>query len=251
MDRRNNAVYIDLENIEYELDLKKLFETLILSNKMEEKEENIFIIKLACGNIEAIKKHEKRLSEYNFDIRNTPKITKTFKNRADLIISVEALETIIIDKPSIDRYVFITSDSDFTVIMEKLRKYGKEICLVTKENASNKPIFNNSCDEILLMESFLVKENIKIEAKENTTEIEQKSNETFVEELLEKILLSFEVEKLYLTSYVGTLFHQMDKSKIIQRSKYKNLNGLLEYFIERKRIKRQKNEKGHYSIIIN
>jgi uncharacterized LabA/DUF88 family protein len=165
MNRKNNAVYIDLENIQGDLDLKSLFEALILNDRAEIKEEHIFVIKLACGNVEMIKKYESKLSEYNFDIRDTPKITQTFKNRADLIISIEALETIIIDKPSIDRYVFVTSDSDFTVIMEKLRKYGKEVCLVTRENISNKPIFNNCCDEILIMESFLINKNENIEVK--------------------------------------------------------------------------------------
>ena len=115
------------------------------------------LTKFACGNAASIKKLSKALGEYNFYTRDTPSITSTYKNRADLIISLEAMETLIIQNPIIDRYVFITSDSDFTVIMETLRKYGKEVFLVTKESVSDKPIFNNSCDEILIMESFLTK----------------------------------------------------------------------------------------------
>jgi hypothetical protein len=42
----------------------------------------------------------------------------------------------------------------------------------------------------------------------------------------------------------------MDKSKIIKRSKYNNLNGLLALFEERKEIKKLKNEKGHPAIKI-
>jgi uncharacterized LabA/DUF88 family protein len=252
MDRKNNAVYIDLENIQGNLDLKGLFEALILNNRKEIKEENIFVIKLACGNNDIIKKFESKLSEYNFDIRDTPKITQTYKNRADLIISLEALETIIIDKPTIDRYIFVTSDSDFTVIMEKLRKYGKEVCLVTRESVSNKPIFNNCCDEILIMEKYLINDTKEIAEEKNEINIEseKQDNEKVVEEILEKIISSFESEKTYLNSYVGTLFHQMDKSQIIKRSKYKNLNGLLTLFEERKIVKKLKNEKGHPSIKI-
>jgi uncharacterized LabA/DUF88 family protein len=251
MNRKNNAVYIDLENIQGDLDLKSLFESLILDNRKEIKEENVFVIKLACGNVGTIKRYENKLTEYNFDIRATPKITQTFKNRADLIISVEALETIILDKPTIDRYIFVTSDSDFTVIMEKLRKYGKEVCLVTKERVSNKPIFNNSCDEILIMESFIInkQENEEIEKVEEKA-IKIKNNDELVEEILEKIISTFESDKFYLTSFVGTLFHQMDKSKIIKRSRFKNLNKLLAFFEETKRIEKHKNEKGHNSIKI-
>ena len=252
MNRKSNAVYIDLENIQGELDLKSLFEALILNNRKEIKEENIFVIKLACGNVDAIKKHENKLSEYNFDIRDTPKITKEFKNRADLIISVEALETIIIDKPSIDRYIFVTSDSDFTVIMEKLRKYGKEICLVTKESLSNKPIFNNSCDEILLMESFVAnkKDNDRKKNIIGNSTSPANNNEKLVEDIFEKIISTFDFDKMYLTSYIGKLFYQMDKSKIIKRSKYKNLNGLIALFEESGRIIKHKNEKGHNLIKI-
>ena len=247
MKRKNNAIYIDLENIPSTLDLKLLLDDLSLRHNVASDEENVFVIKMAAGNSTAIRKMKKQLTEYNFEIRDTPSITSKYKNRADLIISLAALETIIIDMPVIDRYVFITSDSDFTVIMEMLRKYGKEVFLVTKEMVSDKPVFSNSCDEILIMESYTPKaKNAKKEPKVTTTEPtpEEKMNE-HVKELAKKVIDSFDPDTWQLTSFVGTKFHQMDKSRMIERSKYKSLGILLTHLEKEKYITKRINEKGH------
>jgi uncharacterized LabA/DUF88 family protein len=251
MRRKNNAIYIDLENIPTALDLNALIEELTLKHNESPDEENIFVIKLACGNSKSIKRLEKQLVEYNFTIRDTPSITATHKNRADLIISLEALETIIINMPVIDRYVFITSDSDFTVIMELLRKYGKEVFLVTKEMVADKPIFNNCVDEILIIENFMPKP--KVETKDNGTaktkkaapKRDTKKIDTQVEELMRKVIDSFEFDSWQLVSFVGTKFHQMDKSRMINRSSYKSLSNLLIKLESEKLIKRRINDKGH------
>ncbi|MGE4583628.1 MAG: NYN domain-containing protein [Sphaerochaeta sp.] len=257
MRRKNNALYIDLENIPSGLDLKILFEELTLKHNESPEEENIFVIKMACGNSKAIKKMEKQLAEYNFVIRDTPSITTNYKNRADLIISLEALETIIINTPVIDRYVFITSDSDFTVIMEALRKYGKEVYLVTKEMVSDKAIFNNSCDEILILESFMPKPKIeepkdssvpksKKEEKQDPSHI--KKIDRMVEDLAKKVIESFDPDSWQLVSYVGVKFHQMDKSRMIERSSYRSLGNLLAKLEQDKFLARKINEKGHPEI---
>ena len=254
MKRKNNAIYIDLENIPGNLDLKSLFDELTLKHNADENEENIFVIKMACGNAASIKKIESKLAEYNFSIRDTPAITTTYKNRADLIISLDALETIIINNPSIERYIFITSDSDFSVIMETLRKYGKEVYLVTKESESNKPIFNNCCDEILIIEEYLPKpkteENKSAASKsaESPKPIAPGKNDTFVEDLILKVLEALDPDSWHLVSYVGIKFHQMDKSRIIERSKYKTLSTLLTKLEKDRVIERKLNDKGHPQI---
>lgn len=253
MKRKNNAIYIDLENIPNNLDLKSLFDELTLKHNANVDEENIFVIKLACGNAASIKKLEKQLAEYNFNIRDTPSITTNYKNRADLIISLEALETIIIKSPIIDRYVFITSDSDFTVIMEILRKYGKEVYLVTKEDVSDKPIFNNSCDEILILESFQTKAKVeepkvafpKEKEKEKSEPSNTKRNDKLVESIMKKVIDSMEADTWQLVSLVGIKFHQMDKSRTIERSSYKTIGNLMLKLEKDKLIERKLNEKGH------
>ena len=257
MRRKNNAIYIDLENIPGALDLKQLFEELTLKHNDTPEEENIFVIKMACGNSKSIKKLEKQLAEYNFTIRDTPSITTNYKNRADLIISLEALETIIVNIPVIDRYVFITSDSDFTVIMEALRKYGKEVYLVTKEMVSDKPIFNNCCDEILIIESFMSKPKADEAAQSNTQKPKKedkpepnhtKKMDRSVEDLMKKVVDSFDPDAWQLISFVGVKFHQMDKSRMIERSSYRSLGNLLNKLEKDRYIERKINEKGHPEI---
>jgi uncharacterized LabA/DUF88 family protein len=244
---------VDLENIPASLDLKSLFDELTLKHNTNPDEENVFVIKLACGNAASIKKLEKQLAEYNFYIRDTPSITTNYKNRADLIISLEALETIIIQSPIIDRYVFITSDSDFTVIMETLRKYGKEVYLVTKESVSDKPIFNNSCDEILIMESFQTKPKIK-ETKTSTVKGKDKEkpesnntkrNDKTVESIMKKVIDSLDPDSWLLVSLIGIKFHQMDKSRTIERSSYKTIGNLILKLEKDKILERKLSDKGH------
>lgn len=256
MKRKNNAIYIDLENIPASLDLKSLFDELTLKHNANPDEENVFVIKLACGNAASIKKLEKQLAEYNFYIRDTPSITTNYKNRSDLIISLEALETIIIQSPVIDRYVFITSDSDFTVIMETLRKYGKEVYLVTKESVSDKPIFNNSCDEILIMESFQTKpktEGVKSSTtkekdKEKPESNNTKKNDKLVESIMKQVVDSLDPDSWLLVSLIGIKFHQMDKSRTIERSSYKTIGNLILKLEKDKLIERKLNDKGHPEI---
>ncbi|AEC02095.1 NYN domain-containing protein [Parasphaerochaeta coccoides] len=255
MKRKNNAVYIDLENIPANLDVKNLFDELTLKHNAEDDEENIFVTKMACGNSSAIKKLERKLAEYNFIIRDTPPITSAYKNRADLIISLEALETIITNTPSIDRYVFITSDSDFTVIMEMLRKYGKEVYLVTKESVASKPIFNNCCDEILLLEDFLTGVQEKNTGGRNAGKVEAKkdepkgpTNDAIVYGIMEKILETIEPDAWQYVSLIGSRCHQMDKSRIIGRSSYKTWGNLLGEFEKKRIIERRKGDKGHPEI---
>jgi hypothetical protein len=253
MKRKNNAIYIDLENIPANLDLKSLFDELTLKHNANPDEENFFVIKFACGNAASIKKLSKALGEYNFDTRDTPSITSNYKNRADLIISLEAMETLIIQNPIIDRYVFITSDSDFTVIMETLRKYGKEVFLVTKESVSDKPIFNNSCDEILIMESFLTKPKTdetkssvaKGKGKEKPETNSTKRNDKLVESIMKKVVDSLDPDAWLLVSMVGIKFHQMDKSRTIERSSYKTVGNLILKLEKDKLIERKLNDKGH------
>ncbi|MDN3683564.1 NYN domain-containing protein [Vibrio sinaloensis] len=47
---------------------------------------------------------------------------------------MDAFESLHLDNPRVDRYCFMTTDSDFTVIADKLRKFGREVWLVCKKS---------------------------------------------------------------------------------------------------------------------
>lgn len=59
----------------------------------------IFAIKMACGNTEAIAKFRKQLGDLNFEIREAVHVANK-KNRADLILSLEAFESLYQKSPN-------------------------------------------------------------------------------------------------------------------------------------------------------
>jgi hypothetical protein len=260
MDYTVCAMYIDLENnIPSNINIKRLMEEIILKNQSINNNDTVFAVKMACGNKTSIEKLESKLSEYNFDIRNITKITANYKNRADLIISLEAFETLIINKPIIEKYVFITSDSDFTVVMEKLRKHGKQVWLITSLEASKKPIFNNTCNEIFTFDKFLdadenFSENKKAENsnKPNIESIYQNTvkNESDLRaiEAFKRVLESLEHDKWYYNASIGYNFHQIDKSLDLKNTNFKNIGDLVLYFEDKKLVETKLSDKGHIQL---
>jgi uncharacterized LabA/DUF88 family protein len=252
-------MYIDLENnIPADINVKRLMEEIILKNQSSNNSDTVFAVKMACGNKASIERLEQKLSEYNFDIRNITRITSNYKNRADLIISLEAFETLIVNKPVIEKYIFITSDSDFTVIMEKLRKHGKQVWLVTSGEASQKPIFNNTCNEIFTFDKFIdANENINEDNKGiyiNTNKINEDKNYqgTFENEsdlraieVFKRVLESLEHDKWYYNASIGSTFHQIDKSLDLKNTKFGNIGNLVLHFQNKNLVKTRLSDKGH------
>ena len=253
MDYTLCAVYIDLENIPARINIKRLMEEIVLKNQSVNNNETVFAVKMACGNKETIVNFESKLSEYNFDIRNVIKITKKYKNRSDLIISLEAFETLYINKPEIEKYIFITSDSDFTVIMEKLRKHGKQVWLITNTEASQKPIFNNVCNEIIPYINFLEEHNISIknnnnDSIENNLDSISKKDDNNVEineseseeidydqkaiETFNRVLETLEKEKWYYHSTIVPKMKQIYKSFDIKSTSFEKIGTFVNHFAE-------------------
>ncbi|MDR2418516.1 MAG: NYN domain-containing protein [Treponema sp.] len=254
------AMYIDLENnIPSNINIKRLIEEIILRNKSVNNSDTVFAVKMACGNKSSIEKLESKLSEYNFDIRNITKITSNYKNRADLIISLEAFETLIINKPVIEKYIFITSDSDFTVIMEKLRKHGKQVWLVTNVEASQKPIFNNTCNEIFTFDKFIdsnennFKTNEEIDSSKTKEEnihqdISEDKNNLRAIEAFKRVLEILEHDKWYYNATIGSNFHQIDKSLDLKNTRFKNIGNLVLYFQDKQLVETRASDKGHIQL---
>ena len=160
--RTSIAIYFDLGNVDSKLSLEKLLEAITLY--IDKDTTPVFAIKLACGRTESIGNFRNQLRNLNFDIREAPQVSDVnSKNRADLILSLEAFESLYQKSPDIDTYVFITSDTDFTVIMDKLRKYGKEVWLVTRASDKDKQLFTSSSDKILVIDDYFSKPNVKKE----------------------------------------------------------------------------------------
>jgi hypothetical protein len=106
------------------------------------------------------------------------------KNRADIMLSIIAYEDFIYHKPEIDQFVFITSDSDYTFIMDKLKRNGKIVWLVCKAEDREKEYFRNCTDNIISIES-----NIKI--KKSLAELQKWLKENGFDESESQKLINY------------------------------------------------------------
>lgn len=249
--RTSIAIYFDLENIDKKLSLKKLLESITLN--IEENSTPVFAIKLACGNTGSIANFREQLRDLNFDIREAPHVSeKNMKNRADLILTVEAFESLYQKSPDIDLYVFITSDTDFTVIMDKLRKYGKNVWLVTKKSEKDKELFTSSSDKILVMENSFVASDGN---KKETTEIEKILKKLGFNENessgIKEIVESFEKDKWLDGGLFGRKIRNLIKDFTYKGKKVNSQNKLLEKFKEAKIMDTKKEGKVDFFKIVN
>ena len=260
--RKFIAVYIDLENIAGILDLDAMLQDIILEDQREETEEYVFAVKFACGNNRSITKIRASLVNHNFAIREAPHISGK-KNRADLIISLDAFEKLYLNKPPIDRFVFVTSDSDFSVIMDVLRKYGKEVWLITKEGDEQRPIFTNCTDNIIVIPqreksaakrtkrgSTTVKDERRTAEKiSRDMKRDDKSKDTIADDLFIKVLISLDPSQDHLLNPIANKMRQLDKSFKIKNTSYKKMTTLAKEFEKKGWFKTKKNRDGHLMII--
>lgn len=235
------ALYFDLENVSENLSLSRLLESITLN--IEEDLSPIFAIKLACGDTKAIAKFRNQMRDLNFNIRETPHVSKkNLKNRADLILSIEAFESLYQESPGIDLYIFITADTDFTVIMDKLRKYGKQVWLVTREKDKEHKLFTSSSDKILILEdNFEEKENAKTaKLEEDLIKMEFKSLES---KKIREIIESFERDKWYNSSLFGIKLKNIIKDFSYKGRYINSQTKLFAKLEEKKYIETRREEK--------
>lgn len=257
------AVYIDLENVAGILDLDVMIQDIILEESNKDSEDYIFAVKFACGNTNSITKLRDQLNNYNFDIREAPHVTGK-KNRADLIISLNAFEKLYLEKPSIDRFVFVTRDSDFSVIMDILRKYGKEVWLITQEGDEHRPIFRNCTDNIIVIprkkplsqkvKPIVPKQKptvakININSHKNNNEIiKEDTKDKIAKELFMKVLVRLDPSEKHLLNGIANKMRQLDKSFKIRNTNYKKMATLAKEFENKGWLKTKKNKDGHLMI---
>jgi uncharacterized LabA/DUF88 family protein len=260
--RKFIAVYVDLENVAGILNLDKMLQDIILEEDKEAPEEYVFAVKFACGNTNSIAKMREQLINHNFDIREAPHISGK-KNRADLIISLDAFEKLYLDKPSIDRFVFVTRDSDFSVIMDVLRKYGKEVWLITQALDSQRPIFTSCTDNIIVLpqpQKALPKKNKKAgeqkeaslltgEKKPQKEEEPDRTKDKTAEELFKTVLVSLDPSEEHLLTVIANKMRQLDKSFKVKNTSYKKMTTLAKQFEKKGWFKAIKNKEGHLMII--
>ena len=238
------AFYIDLENIERDIQLKNMMYNIKLRYDSEN-QEPIFAYKIACGHASAISKYREQLKELNFDIRETPHIVKK-KNRADLIISIDAFEKLYINNPEVSLFVFMTNDSDYSVIMDMLRKYGRSVWLVTNEEDSKRDIFRNCCDNIMLIEEYKLTA-IQGKKQELFNDIKSDKDKRTLKAML-YVLKSLNNDNQYDVVFLNNQFRKIENSIKLQNTIFKSFGKLYDY-LDKKNVLTYTVVKGDKNIV--
>jgi uncharacterized protein (TIGR00288 family) len=145
------AVFIDFENIALWAEQEFLdFELTSLVEYLQ-----------ARGNVALIRAYGdwSRFSRYREDLmHNTVDLIQIFsvragKNRADIRMALDALETAI-QRPQIDTFVIVSGDSDFGPLVVKLREYGKSTLGIGPREVTH-PLLVRACDEFVYIEAAL------------------------------------------------------------------------------------------------
>ncbi|MBN1673014.1 MAG: NYN domain-containing protein [Kiritimatiellae bacterium] len=227
MERSVLALYVDLENLPKDLDMEAMMRTLVMEDPHAES--SVFAVKAAFGSADTVPKTTRQqLRDNNFHIVDTPHVAQK-KNRADLIISIDAFEKLYLDNPAITRFVFVTSDSDFSVIMDRLRAYGKEVWLVCRKTDEAKAVLSHSCDNMLLLEDF---------TKAKATAAEREDADQKAEDLFLEALGFIDMDRLPVKlSVVGHKMKLSDRSFEIKTTSFKKLATLAARFEEKGIIK--------------
>ena len=90
------AIYIDLENLPKRVDFDRMMDMAA-----SETTKHVFAVKAAYGSANALpKQYRQQLIDHNFQIVDRPHIVNK-KNRADLMISIDAFERLHLNCPAI------------------------------------------------------------------------------------------------------------------------------------------------------
>jgi uncharacterized protein (TIGR00288 family) len=136
------ALFIDFENLatgiergRRELDLAAIIDYL--------KEKGRIVIRRAYADWGKYAKYRDDLMDNNIDL--THLFSYRSKNRADIRLAADAMETIFLHK-DIDIYAIVSGDSDFSELVSKLKEYGKYVIGIAPQVATSE-LLVKSCDE--------------------------------------------------------------------------------------------------------
>lgn len=258
----NVAIYLDVENIQGMISLEDLLDDIRLKalSEFDGVEKAVFGLKKAIGESNNLKRFRSQLSELNFTIEDAPHITGK-KNRADLMISVDALEKLHVGNPAFDLFVFLTSDSDYSIVMNTLRKFNKQVWLVATPDDSQRTVFKSSTDKILIMDDYKIIQVAKT-TKAKTTKTAQpkttpydklkpyltnKFNRRAVMNML-KVMRSYQEEKIYTTLDTNNRFRQIDENLNLSQTKFKKFKAIYKVLVDAKVIEFQKDSSHQFTI---
>jgi len=258
------AIYLDVENIQGMISFEDLLDDIRLQviDEFENVEKAVFGLKKAIGDSNNLKRFRNQLSELNFTIEDAPHISNK-KNRADLIISVDALEKLHVGNPEFDLFVFLTSDSDYSIVMNTLRKFNRQVWLVATPEDSQRTVFKSSTDKVLIINDYRVQSDPKpakaITTKATTTKAKPDEFAKLKPYTIDaedrralsgilKVMRSYQEEKVYTTLDTNNRFRQIDENINMSQTKFKKFKLLYKVLEDAKVIEFQKDSTHQFTI---
>jgi uncharacterized protein (TIGR00288 family) len=159
MDMRPNgpqiAVFMDFENVATsaeanfgDFDVNCVMDLLRTRGRL--------LIKRAYGDWGRFHRYRRPMMENGIDLFQLYSVGMQQKNRADVRLAIDALETVF-TRPNIDLYAIISGDSDFTELIHKLRDHGKYTIGIGLRSATS-DLLRRACDEFIFYETLVAEE---------------------------------------------------------------------------------------------
>jgi uncharacterized protein (TIGR00288 family) len=149
------AVFIDFENIatSAEANLGD-FEVNAVMDLLRTR--GRLLIKRAYGDWGRYQRYRRAMLENGIDLFQLYSVGIQQKNRADVRLAIDALETVF-TRPNIDLYAIVSGDSDFTELIHKLRDHGKYTIGIGLRAATS-DLLRRACDEFIFYETLVSEE---------------------------------------------------------------------------------------------
>jgi uncharacterized protein (TIGR00288 family) len=149
------AVFMDFENIATSaeatlgnFDVNAIMDLLRTRGRL--------LIKRAYGDWGRYQRYRRDMLENGIDLFQLYTVGIQQKNRADVRLAIDALETVF-TRPNIDLYAIVSGDSDFTELIHKLRDHGKYTIGIGLRAATS-DLLRRACDEFIFYETLVSEE---------------------------------------------------------------------------------------------
>ena len=189
MNKKNVAIFYDIENLVGGYSLKYLSEISLKNILLELKKiglDNIAIQKAYAdwSNV-ALNTIKWDISELGIDPIQMYGFSKAMtKNASDIQLVIDAME-VLYTKDFIDTFVIVSGDGGFASLAKKISEYGKRVIGCSYKRTANE-IFTKVCDKFIFIDDILTREQLD---KIKQLELEENKKKAIIENPILKQIL--------------------------------------------------------------
>ena len=145
------AVFIDFENVALWAE-REFFDFEITSLMEYIQTRGPAVVKRAYGDWSRFSRYREELLKNSIDLIQIYSVRQG-KNRADIRMAIDAFE-IALTRPQISTFVIVSGDSDFGLLVGKLREYSRYTIGIGPHSITP-DLLVRSCDEFIYLETAL------------------------------------------------------------------------------------------------